>query len=159
MKPSHSLGMTKSTISATIQWIALTAFTAGEDEISVSTSNQSSLLPQKSKRNSSQRKICGQKKIYALSAYPLLQQILIQKLHILLFLQDNYLQGVPTAKVTQEHNRCSSVISSLNKVFLKNNCPWRLHESNSKSTSDFDILHDLTASCCHYDFSVLSNDF
>lgn len=108
--PLTALVWQKPTIAASVQWIALPAFTAGEDEISVSTSHHSGLLPQKSKFNSSQRKISGQKnkdrhwlQIHHHHPPP---QTLIQKQHTLLSLQDNYLQGTPTTKVTEELSWC-----------------------------------------------------
>lgn len=84
----------------TIQRIVPPAFSAGEDEISVSTSHRSSLLPHKSKFNSSWGKICGQKNKegHWLQIHPPISHT---KSHTL-----PSLQGAPTTKVTEELSWC-----------------------------------------------------
>lgn len=60
LKPSHSLGVTKPAAAASVPGSVLPALIADKAQIPLSTSHHSSLLPQKSKFSSSERKMCGQ---------------------------------------------------------------------------------------------------
>lgn len=154
--PLTALVWQKPPLAASVQWIAPPAFTSGKDWVSVSTSHHSSLLPQKPKSNSLQRRTCGQKNKegHWLQVYP--KNFHTEIAHTPVFRTTTC--RVPHHQGGGDRGVQLMLTRSSIRITLKNNGPWRLHKCYRKITSDFNVLHDHTALCFNYNLSFMPKD-